>query len=90
MKLKYSKEEEVQMIRYLCFRNEDPTRTRYTFMDLKSIAKFLGKSTAYVHKICTELRKGKYRDDIVDSNNSRRSQSFERYKVNKKKHFTQE
>ena len=62
MKITYSKEEEIQMVKYLIYRKEDPRRSRRTFMGLKSVAKFLGKSTAYIHKISDGLRNGKYPD----------------------------
>ena len=62
MKLKYSKDEDIQMIKFLVFRKEDPTTSKRTYMEMKSVAKFLGKSTAYVSKICSELRNGKHHD----------------------------
>ena len=62
MKIAYTKENDVKIIKYLCFRLEDPTLSNCTFMDLRSIAEFLGKSYAYVQRICTELRRGKFRE----------------------------
>ena len=66
MKTVYTKNEEVEMVKFLTFRKEDPRISRHTFMALKNVAKFLGKSTAYVHKICTELRRGKHRGQAVN------------------------
>ena len=55
MKLNYRKEEEVQMVKFLRFRKEDPQSSKQTYMALSDIAKFLNKSTAYVGKICKGL-----------------------------------
>ena len=51
MKLISTKAEDIVVVKYLSFRKEDPSKSNRTYMALRSIAKFLGKSTAYVHKI---------------------------------------
>jgi len=48
MKVIYSKQEEVQMIKFLSFRMESPGETPRRYMSQVDIAKFLGKSAAYV------------------------------------------
>ena len=55
MKLKYTKEEDIKMIKYLRFRNHDPATSKYTFMSLGAIGKLLNKSISYVSKRCKEL-----------------------------------
>ena len=53
--MKYKKEDEIKMIKYFRFRNTDPQTTKYTYMPIVSIAKFLNKSVAYVSTICKKL-----------------------------------
>jgi len=52
MKIKYSKEEEIEMIKFLSYRLRDPKGIGHSQMSQTDIAKFLSKSTAYVSKIC--------------------------------------
>jgi len=53
--MKYKKQEEIQMIKYLYFRNKDiATTTRY-YMKHKDIAKLINKSPSYVQKVCKSL-----------------------------------
>lgn len=47
--MKYPKDQELKMIQFLRFRRCSPAKCTKTFMPLISIAKFLNKSTAYVH-----------------------------------------
>ena len=62
MKIKYTKEDEIKMIKFLCFRQEDPMHSPRRYMSQVDIAKFLGKSAAYVQKMCSGLVKGKYQE----------------------------
>ena len=104
MKLKYSKLEEKQMVRFLRFRKEDPRKTKLSFMALKDIAALLNKSVAYVAWICKEL-KTKRIDAIASSvvnqdqqqqqerrdvAGSERKSYFDKYRREPKKHFTEE
>ena len=95
MKINYTKDEEIEMIRFLRFRKEDPKYSKRTFMGLRSIAKFIGKSMAYVHKISNELRHGKHTKGHDSKDNKpriqrsqRKSISFEKYRLEFNKHFT--
>ena len=65
MKIKYSKEEEIEMIKFLSYRLRDPKGIGHSQMSQTDIAKFLSKSTAYVSKICWELREGKYAEEVT-------------------------
>ena len=56
MRLKYTKEDEEQIIKFLRFRGEAPAASEYTYMALKDIAKHLGKSVSYVHAVCEKLK----------------------------------
>ena len=58
MKLKYGKEEEIQMIRYLCFRQQDPRTSKVTYMAQTDVAKLISRSPAYVQRVCRDLRNG--------------------------------
>jgi len=58
MKIKYSKQDEVEMIRFLRYRKNDPTTSKLTYMPIQSIAKFLAKSPFYVYSICQKLQEG--------------------------------
>ena len=71
MKINYTKNEEYEMIKFLRYRKEDPRSSRVTYMALKSVAKFLDKSTAYVHKVCRELRNGINHNKISSTSISR-------------------
>ena len=57
------------MIKFLVFRKKEPQTCLVTFMDMRSVAKFLGKSISYVHSICLELKSGKHLDEVVDTGN---------------------
>jgi len=78
------------MVRYLVFRKEDPKRSKLTFMALNSVAKFLGKSTSYVHKICQNLRNGKYIDENDHEKDKSGSTIYDNHKMIKNQHFTNE
>ena len=72
------------------FRKEDPRRSKWTFMALKNVAKFLGKSTSYVRKICQDLRNGKYIDENDNEKDQIDSTSSKNRKMVKNQHFTKE
>ena len=55
MKLKFTKEEELTLIKYLRFRHQNPEECKYTFMALKDIAKHLGRSVAHVASVCKKI-----------------------------------
>ena len=50
--MKYTKFDELKMVKFLRFRNYDPIHSNYTYMTIKTIAKFLDKSEAYVQNLC--------------------------------------
>ena len=50
-------------------------------MAMTSIAKFLGKSIAYVHKICTELRGGIFHDSHEEQDSSRKSSPLDKFRM---------
>ena len=54
--MKYNNEDEVKIVRYLRFRNNDPKNSLNTYMPLAPIAKFLNKSTYYIRMICKNLK----------------------------------
>ena len=86
--MKYSKFDEMQMVKFLRFRNKVPSEARKTYMTIKAIAKFLNKSEQYVWKICQKLRgKGetnpRIRKSQIDS-----SSFFNKYVTSTKVHFT--
>ena len=54
--MKYPKQQEFQMIRYLRWRQFPPSTSQYTYMALSSIAKFLNRSLSYVAKCCKEIK----------------------------------
>ena len=55
--MKYMKEDEVNMVKFLRYRTHDPTSCHHTYMPMKTIAKFLNKSISHVFRICQHLRK---------------------------------
>ena len=55
MKIKYAKEEEIKMVKFLRFRNQDPRTCRFTCMAVKDIARLVSKSSSYVSAICGKL-----------------------------------
>ena len=48
MKIKYSKQDEIKMIKFLCYRDLDPVHAKHSYMSQTDVAKFLSKSPAYV------------------------------------------
>ena len=46
--MKYYKHNEYDVIKYLRFRLSDPKLSTKTYMNLRSIAKFINKSVSYV------------------------------------------
>ena len=53
--MKYTKQEEHDMIKYFRFRNYKPSKTQKTYMTYKSIAKFLNRSTSFVQNKCKQI-----------------------------------
>ena len=53
--MKYKKETEFNMVKFLRFRLYNPRTTNRTYMTYKSIAKFLNKSESYVQKLCGKM-----------------------------------
>ena len=53
--MKYSKEDEFKIVKYLRFRNYDPLTSLKTYMPLKPIAKFLNKSISYAKTLCHKI-----------------------------------
>ena len=53
--MKYAKKDELEMIKYLRFRKNSPSKCKQTFMSYKDIAKFLNKSIQYVHNRCKQI-----------------------------------
>ena len=57
--MKYPKEEEIEMVKFLRYRKQPIDGKNRTYMPLKHIAAFLNKSIAHVHTICWNLKKPK-------------------------------
>ena len=55
--MKYAKSDEIEIIKYLRFRKENPYITDQTFMTFNSIAKFLNRSHSHIQRICNELKR---------------------------------
>ena len=85
MKIKFPKEDEVKMVKFLRYRTADPAKTKLTYMALKDIAKFIGKSVQYVHKVCKELAK-----ESKKTQDNFESLPLGKYRVIKGQHFTKE
>ena len=57
LRLRYTKEEAIKVVKILRFRNKDPRKCKLTFMSLKDIAKHFGKSISYVANICEKIKR---------------------------------
>ena len=53
--MKYTRDDELKMVRFLRYRLENPVTSRRTFMTYKSIGRFLNKSEYYVHRLCKKI-----------------------------------
>ena len=53
--MRYKKEDEVKMTKYLRFRNYDPATSQKTYMTHRAIAKFLNRSQSYVLVLCNKI-----------------------------------
>ena len=88
--MKYTKESEYSMVKYLRFMNNKPHLTRNTYMSLKDIAKFLNKSASYVHTLCKLIIRDSKDSNIKCKVKDRKESIFDQYLLKKKKHFTEE
>ena len=85
--MKYDKEDEFKIVKFLRFRCTTLGMNYKTYMPLKHIAKFINKSIAYVFRICKKI--------VNDSNystkiNNKNGEFFQKYQVKSKEHFTEE
>ena len=78
------------MVEYLRFRKRNPKTCQLTFMTLKSIAKFLNRSTAYVQSLCQMLIAGDGHDNSVDKAPEQQKSYFSQFIKRKNEQFTKE
>lgn len=53
--MRYNKEDEYKMVKYLRFRKHDPATSKKTYMTERAIAKFLSRSQPYVSALCKKI-----------------------------------
>ena len=54
--MRYTKQQEFSIIRYLRWRQFSPAQSKYTYMALSPIAKFLNRLLSHVAKCCKEIK----------------------------------
>ena len=52
---KYNNLEAYYIVKFLRFRSNSPSESRYTYMPLHHIAKHLNKSVSYVQVMCKDI-----------------------------------
>ena len=63
--VRFTKENEVKIVKYLRYRKDNPSTTNKTYMKLDSIARFINRSYSYVYRICMDLEKPKEKKEEV-------------------------
>ena len=79
MKIK-NKDEEKSVVRFARWHNDNPGQAKEAYMTYKDIAKFINKSTSYVHKLCQKM--------VAESKNQDQPQRMLTRKILKQKHET--
>lgn len=88
--MKYNKNTQYSMIKFLRYRNQAPAECRRTYMSLQAIAKFLNCSMAQVHRRCKEIIADAKAETQKAGNQQIVSSYFDQYKVVDKHVFSEE
>ena len=88
--VRYKKEDEIAMTKFLRFRMLDPVTATKSYMSYYNIAKFINRSISYVYRICDQLRKPKGKETPEPSKISSRQSTLNRFLTVSKYEFTQE
>lgn len=88
--MKYNKEEEFKIVKFLRFRLDNPQTARRTYMPYTNIAKYLNKSVSYIHNICSKLARADNHVDSTSQFSFIRKSYFSRFITKKGQHFTEE
>ena len=59
---KYTDLDAFYIVKFLRYRSNSPSESKYTYMPLCHIAKLLNKSISYVHMMCKDIIK----DDMIE------------------------
>ena len=78
--VKYSKETELRMIKYLRFRDNEPSQCQKSYMPYCAIGKLINKSSSYVQIKCKAMMKEKPKKVITKKTDTQNQSSLDKYK----------